>query len=312
MAIERATTVGTDSVGMSYGNPFSNDEFPKNQLLDNKLVYTMSTDFRWASRKKLELFLYVVPFQSDFYKFTLKTENEAQSNIPVQQVVGQPLWQYKPYIIRNEGYDQSSDDHGIIAAARIPEYNSVLGMNITNKGEYTASIRPVTDWNYNKVAIYPVIKGIYAHPVPPIVNDLNLPTYVYIGNEVHDAAPNVMAEVDLYDFYDNHTRPTSNNNLVGYSIGYRILIQHDTYNIEDGSQYFNFISEIRITGDISLDPSIVFEDYYQPQIIEYNTLYGLSSSTEMYVLHGDENDYRCYTFSWVGEQVIEGIPMSKM
>lgn len=322
----RARQAGQQFGGLiKYGYPFSDDEFPRNQMLSDNLVYTVSHG-RWATRSQKKVWLYVadtldVPsgvWVASQKEFEYIADGNIQSNIPTQRVNANIATNVRPFIQGAGGSGDAGD--GEISIAYGGSWATGIGMNLTNKGEYTSYIRPIVNWNWKSIVMLVKIRGVYGIEyeqqagqggiiwVPKEQNPYNINT-VCVGEDVASFNPSLVNEVDLWDFYDNYTRPT-NTNLIGYSIGYRIYIQKTNSSV--GGQLkseFLFGDEYKLKGSIgNMDGQLTMADYYAILNPATPTLLG----TGPYTMTDSPNDMgRITNGVWFGPESIEGIPICR-
>lgn len=325
----RARQAGQQFGGMiKYGYPFNDDEFPRNQLLSDNLVYTVSHG-RWATRAEKSVWLYVADkieytgladwvWVSSQKEFEYVAAGNIQSNIPTQRVNANTATNVRPFVQGMGG--SGSAGEGEISIAYGGSWATGMGMNLTSKGEYTSYIRPVVNWKWKSIVMLVKIRGVYAQEYEQVQGaggliwtPKNPSTYgintVCVGEDVAAFNPNLVNEVDLWDFYDNHTRPT-NSNLIGYSIGYRIYIQKTASSV--GGQLrseFLFGDEYRLKGSISNSHGTLnMADYYSILNPATPTLLGTGPYTMM---DGPNDMGRISNGVWFGPKTIEGIPICK-
>lgn len=300
----RATTVGTMISGaISYGNTFLNDEFPMNQPLDKGLMYTYSAG-RWSTRRYKETHLFTrenATTPPAWASNTWGTRDiivkgnleSAQFNIPIQLTSNNGNYKFTTSIKRTGNW---SDTEWLSIASCRGADNS-FGMNITNKGIVNDSFRPVTDWNFNKVAMYPKIYGVYG-----CVVDKSAADYPY---GIEYIVPHLDHPVDLYDFYYNNTRPAHNNNFLGYTYAYDILIQGSGENTSwwqflFADEFYFSLNKYKYYNWSSIKELTV--DGYYAFASAGRTLLGIEPQPSTYI----DGAYQC---NWIGPTSIEGIPV---
>ncbi len=302
----RATTVGTLGIGdIKYGNYFSDDEFPRNQKLANGLAYSYSNDFRWSTRKYIKYLIHTTdtdsPIQthSQWYQMTDSyivdaSPRDVQVNIPVTTTT-QYVNNFSTIFVKN-------DTSAPLSPASQP-YNfgygsAVMGMNTTEKGNSLSLTRPITDWNFNKVAVYPKIYALYGY----IYDDTqdNFITFDY-------NRPWVANGVDLDDFFDNHTRPAHNDEFIGYIVAYEIVFKGDVSN--DDYSYFSMLEENYIENSTVLLNDSQYPDVAPTKSLELKDLYGIAPLDNILLgpaPYYNMADYYTMMQKWIGPTEIEG------
>lgn len=300
----RAYTVGSQLNGIiSYGHNFTDDEFPINQKLASNLMYTYSSG-RWSTRRFRKTHFFSrknsteppawgsSTWGSRDYLVCSETD-PAQLNIPIQITSGSYTGFKVPQGFTS--YSSWSAEEWFAAATQAGNRNG-MGMNLLVKGEMNQYFRPVTDWNYNKIAMYPKICGVYAD-----IFDKNTGDYPY---GVTYNVPTIGHPVDLYDFYYNNTRPAHNNRFLGYTLTYDILVQGAS---ESSSwQYLYFADEFLLSCNKY--------EFYNFANVKKLTLDGFYAFTGMgRTLLGIETPTSTiagtYIANWIGPDSIEGIPV---
>lgn len=265
----RATTVGTLQTGnISYGNFFYNDEFPRNEILDSGLLFTYSAG-RWICANKTK---YLVGqmldnyteidnkkvWQTELVDYDFTKDDKSFFTIPVNSSLDNSNIQNAGCALR-----KFSNIEGMIVDNVISQYSNEIGMNLTAKGLYLNYIRPVTNWNYNKIALYPKIYGVYAQKV-------DISNHTFVGSREY-IKPYLANGVDLYEFYYGNTRPAVNDKFCGYALGYEVLVQ----GIVSPSS-FSLLEENRFNGTVMVSKKNSVDSSVETYSLNFNDRYGFS------------------------------------
>lgn len=278
-----------------YSDVIGSSIAPKNQLIPNNCRFVYS-DGRWSTRKYRSVCVWWDSMSQGTDPVEYKTEWEVQSIIPITATGGQ-----LPTDFTGAGVMMKvGTSEGVVAQyPQVDPSQSVqLGMDMTTNITVPANYRPIINWNYNTVALYPKIAGVYS-----FAND---------GSHI-----DYSTAVDLRDFYRNYTRPPYYNSLGGYIVGYtyfaEVVVQDSTINIENAQKDFNLLDEYYIKktiheiGDSETHYTMRCQNFYGGNMYSYISLLGIQQIEPQIVQGG----IRTYSTTWTGDDFIEGIPVKK-
>lgn len=276
---------------IKYADVIGSTIAPKNELIPNNCRYVYS-DGRWSTRKHKTVCVWYTAESQDTSNRPLEypTDWEVQSIIPVTCLTGDYDWS-------NTGTGVMmlvGSSEGVVAQDPPQTGRSCqLGMNMTGSVEMPSLYSPIVNWNFNKVALFPMIAGVYHGN--------------YDGDKVDYANA-----VDLRDFYRNNTRPprtTAYGEIAGYTYFAKVAVQDDTANVDNALKNFGILDEYYIkdttyhidNGEDSFD--LRAQDCYCTNMYTYISLLGIQQINGRYAQH--------YTpmiqTTWTGPEFIEGI-----
>lgn len=285
----RPESVGTmwSDGDVKYGDVLGSADFPKNKFLPDNCRFCYS-DGRWSTRKRRELLFWCEDHQQggsypDYVgRRAFVTEFDIQSNVMICCTQGSTPDDYTGTPI---AYLLSGNEATIAQEPPQAGRSIQFGMNMTGALELVANYRPIVNWNYNKVAMYPKIVGIYQTAYG----------FEFDWN----------GAVDLYDFYRNSTKPTHNEYLCGYTyVGY-IVAQDNNYNVTQAGREFNIADEFYIKNTTYTGETIVarMDDLYAINMFGAVPLLGSIPITQRYAQEG----FGTWGSVWTGPEDIEGL-----
>ena len=323
----RIETVGTSGI-YSYGATMNNNTvYPMNSVLPDAMAYTFATGryavgkekHYWTFSPKNELY-YDVP-GSAYYKvqtIELLNKQDTWNTLPVYKSDNNTYIK-TPSVAGFCRHNAISNNKtvGDIGVGQASLYNSPTtpylgwfhwGMNVQSKTDtFCENTRAMTNWDYNKIAVYPIIRGVYGskfdtqnHTLTPSQTGTpDTQNLVYSVPWINRAV-----RYDIVSFYSG-SKPVHSADFLGYTIEFEIYEQGNTLAPRDK---FQIIDEHRIKEKFNVlncyensnhEFSITFNDEYcwTPK----STLLG---PTPMEV--GPYLDVM-----WSGPQVMEGIQIMK-
>lgn len=319
----RIETVGTFG-NYSYGATMDNNTvYPLNAELPSSMAYT------FASGR------YAVGKEKHYWTFSPKDEQIGGAYYKVQTIElldKQDIWNTLPIFKRETGQQQKTPSAagfvrhnaisnnktvGDIAVGAASALNSPTigysgwfhwGMNVDAKTDYfTQTVRAMTNWDYNKIAVYPLIRGVYGskydtqnHTLTP--SQTGTPDTQNLVYSVPWINRSVRYDID--GFYGG-SKPVHSADFLGYTIEFEIYKQNNSLAPDE---QFQIVDEHRINEKFKVlnwydnsnhEYEITFNDEYC--FTPKSTLLGPAPMTV-----GPYLDVM-----WSGPQVMEGIQIMK-
>ena len=314
----RIPTTGTAGGIYSYGATMNdNTVYPINQRLPDGMVYTFATG-RWAVGKEKHYWTFS-PLNSDF-----SLDNQYKAVHATERYTKEDKWCTIPLFLQDDSRNQRTPNAGMmmrqgaisndkcvgkIACCSNGGYQGWFewGYNVTAKTDVFCQYnRALTNWNYNSIAIYPLIRGVYGSKYDPQIHRIVFSP----ADSSNYRSPWVdrTTRYDLKTFFDDGVKPTHSDDFLGYTIEFEVY-EKASYGVQTPTKRFQLAEEHHIDG--RYEEQEVDVNSYRPFTITFNDEYNWTTKTTL--LGGFYAEIgKVESVQWIGPKTIEGIDLVKL
>lgn len=315
----RIPTIGTAGGIYSYGVTMNDDTvYPLNQRLPDGMVYTFATG-RWAVGKEKHYWTFS-PVNQDF-----SLDNQFKAVHATERYTKEDKWCTIPLFLQDSNKQIQAPSSGMMmrygsisnnkTQGKIGfctgggSYQSIVewGYNVNAKTNYYyENTRALTNWNYNRIAIYPLIRGVYGSKYDPDSRTLaNSPAGT---SSYRPPWVDRTTRYDLKTFFDDGVKPTHSDDFLGYTIEFEVY-EGASYGEQTPTVRFQLADEHNINGKYT-------ENEYDTNnnnnfTITFNDEYAWTVKTAL--LGGEYATVgKVFSVEWTGAKTIEGIELVKL